>query len=113
MTADTPLAGLAGAAGFAILDVDTGTGKIIHRRDASNPGQGTDLRGMIGAAVQLGREGVEALILPGPPEKDVGHTLDAYGIKLFLVPLSENKTDMNILFSQALRGTAGGNGGRP
>ena len=94
--------GLAGAPGWAILEADMANRRILHRRTIANPYTGKGLREEIRAAVILARQGIDAVILPEPPEeRDVSYTLSAYGIRFLFAPATGGHDDMEAILRDA------------
>ena len=105
--------GLTGAPGLATLDADMTSRRIIRRRTVTNPYTGEDLRDGIRIAVMLARQGIDAVILPEPPEeKDVRYTLEAYGIRLLFAPAKGGRDDLEAVLRDATEGPADVEGGR-
>jgi cation diffusion facilitator family transporter len=105
--------GLSGAPGLAIVNTDMISRKTIRRRTIANPYTGKDLRDGIRTAVMLARQGIDAVILPGPPdEKDVRYTLEAYGIHLLFAPAAGGRDDMQAVLRDATEGPVDVEGGR-
>lgn len=107
-------AGLGGARILVILEADMAGRKIIRKRTIQNPYAGKELRNQIQTVVMLARQGAEAAILPAlPEEKDVCHTLDAYGVRLLYAPPAVGLQDLGEILRNAAERPAVQEEGRP